>query len=221
MKGRVRPGAAAHRRGRALLPGVAVLVLVGLGCGGGGSGTPHTPPAKRFPAPIFDGLALGMQRAEVARVHPIRAALTAAGKDRRVWVCSSPGEYNADLTFSEDSDTARLARIDVHFGPTQATPDQFIARFETTLGPPDVRRRQAAINAYGDPSHDQYETIWSDSTQYVFLTERAPAGSRSAPPVYFLTVKKKEITATGPPTGYVPPPAPKGKDGKPVEESPF
>ena len=56
MKGRVRPRAGAHRRGRALLSGLAALLLVGLGCGRGGSGTRQAPVAKRFPAPIFDGL---------------------------------------------------------------------------------------------------------------------------------------------------------------------
>ena len=171
--------------------------------------------------PLFDGLSLGMTRAEVARGHAIRAALTSTGKSRRLWVYDRPGEFSADLTFKEDSDTAPLARVDVHFGPGETTSDQFIARFEKDLGPPEARRRKADINAYGDRAHDQYETIWSDPTQYVFLTERVPAGESSGRPVFFLTIKRKEITATGPPTGYVPPPPPKGKDGKPIDESPF
>jgi hypothetical protein len=206
------------------LVGVALALAVALlpaGCGAGGSRARQAPAQKRFPSPIFDGLALGMRRDEVARLHPIRPALTSAGKTRLVWVCERPGDYAADLTFSDPSEESRLNRIDVHFGPSDESPDRFIDRFRPTLGEPEVLRRKADINAYGDRSHEQYETIWSDATQYVFLTERVPLGSPSARPAYFLTVKKKEITATGPPTGYVPPPPPKGKDGKPVEESPF
>ena len=195
--------------------------LLGLACGGGSARTPTPPPPKRFPVPIFDGLALGMARGEVARVHPIRSSVTAAGRNRRIWIYDKPGDYTADLIFPDGGEDAKLLRIDVHFGPRGTTPDEFIARFEATLGPPEARRRKADINAYGDPGHDQYETIWSDASQYVFLTERVPAGGRPGPTAYFLSVKRKEITATGPPTGYVPPPPPKGKDGKPVEESPF
>lgn len=207
---------------RSALAGVAVLAWAATpACGSRQSKAPPSPPPKRFPAPLFDGLALGMTRAEVARVHPMRPSLTAAGKNRRVWVCDRPGDYSADLTFSENSDAARLERIDVHFGPSDANSEEYIARFERTLGAPDVRRRKAAINAYGDAWHGQYDTIWSDSIQYVYLTERVPVGGRNPRSVYFLTVKKKEITATGPPTGYIPPPPPKGKDGKPVDESPF
>lgn len=210
----------AGARGAAVAAALAAA-LAAQGCGGGGARTPPPPPPKRFPAPIFDGLSLGMRRDEVARVRPIRPALTSEGRNRIVWVCERPGDYAADLTFSDPTEQARLKRIDVHFGPSDASPEQFIERFRATLGEPEVRRRKADINAYGDRSHEQYETIWSDSTQYVFLTERVPLGSPAAKPAYFLTVKKKEITATGPPTGYVPPPPPKGKDGKPVEESPF
>jgi hypothetical protein len=108
----------------------------------------------------------------------------------------------------------------VHFGRSDATPDQFIDRFRRTLGDPDVIRRKATINAYGDQRHDQYDTIWSDATQYVFLTERQPAEGAGGSPAYFLTVKQKEITATGPPTGYVPPPPPEDEEGK-AEEPPF
>ena len=215
---RGREGFAARAAGAALAIAAAILAA---GCGGGGASAPSSPPPRRFPAPIFDGLSLGMRRAEVARVHPIRPALTAAGKNRLVWVCERPGDYTADLTFAGPTEEAALKRIDVHFGPSEESPDRFIDRFRATLGEPEVRRRKADINAYGDRTHDQYETIWSDATQYVFLTERVPVGSRNARPAYFLTVKKKEITATGPPTGYVPPPPPKGKDGKRVEESPF
>ncbi len=201
------------------------LLALGLGalasaCGSRGPSEPPPPPPKRFPVPIFDGLSLGMTHAEAGRVHPIRPALTSAGKNRRVWIYSRPGEYTVELTFPENRGDARLARIDVHFGRSDATPEQYIGRFEAMLGSPDVRRRKAQINAYGDARHDQYDTIWSDATQYVFLTERVPAAVRGSP-AYFLTVKRKEITAKGPPTGYVPPPPPKGKGGKPIEEPIF
>jgi hypothetical protein len=204
--------------------GIATLLalgLVALGCGSRGTSGPPPPPPKRFPAPIFDGLSLGMTRAEVGRAHPIRPALTSAGRSRRVWIYSRPGEYTVELTFPENRDDARLARIDVHFGRSDATPEQYIGRFEARLGSPDVRRSKARINAYGDARHDQYDTVWSDATQYVFLTERVPAAGRAGAPVYFLTVKRKETMAKGPPTGYVPPPPPKGKDGKPIEEPIF
>jgi hypothetical protein len=214
---RPRPG---RRVARSL--GVAIAwALVLAGCGGHDRKGGQEAAARRFPVPLFDGLSLGMTRGEVAKSHPIRPALTSSGKTRRLWVYDRPGEFSADLAFKEDSDTAPLARVDVHFPPGETTSDQFIARFERELGPPDARRRKADINAYGDRSHDQYETIWSDPTQYLFLTERVPAGESRGRPVFFLTIKRKEITATGPPTGYVPPPPPKGKDGKPIEESPF
>ena len=211
------------RRAAAALvgPAAALAAVLALSCGSRAPQPPQAPPPRRFPAPVFDGLSLGMPRSEVARVHPIRPALTAAGRNRLVWVYERPGEYAIDLTFPGNSDGARLSRIDVHFGPSDASADEYIARFERMLGPPDLRRRKAAINAYGDAWHDQFDTIWSDATQYVYLTERVPTGGRNPRSVYFLTVKKKEITATGPPTGYVPPPPPKGKDGKPVDESPF
>jgi hypothetical protein len=199
----------------------AALALVAVACGLGGSKRPKVPPSKTFPSPIFDGLSLGMPRSDVEQVHAIRPALTSAGRNRRVWIYQRPGDYAVELTFPESKPSARLSRIDVHLGPSGATPDQYIGRFERELGPPEVRRRKAVINAYGDQRHDQYDTIWSDSTQYVFLTERVPIGGRTARPVYYLTVKKKEITAKGPPTGYVPPPPPKGEDGKPIEEPIF
>jgi hypothetical protein len=201
--------------------GVAALSLTLGACGwGAGEKSVPLPPPKRFPAPIFDGLSLGMSREAVERLHSIRSSLTAGGRNRRVWIYDRPGEYAAELTFSSAAAEARLARIDIHFGPSDSTSEQFIARFEATLGAPEARRRKAAVNAYGDQAHEQYDTIWSDADQYVYLTERVPErGGRR--PVYFLTVKRKEIKATGPPTGYVPPPPPKGKDGKPIDEAPF
>lgn len=199
---------------------IAAVVLLAAGiwaCGAGGKSGETAPPPKRFPAPIFDGLSLGMTRAAVQKVHAIRSSLTASGRNRRVWIYSKPGEYSAELTFDETNAAGDLVRIDVHFGRSDATPDQFIARFSRTLGEPEVKRRKATINAYGDQRHDQYDTIWSDATQYVFLTERQPAEGAKGTPVYFLTVKQKEITATGPPTGYVPPPPPEDEDGKTEE----
>lgn len=216
-----RPRAASRRTpaaGRPVLAGVLLIVLAG--CGGSGGVVETAPPPRRFPAPIFDGLSLGMPREAVARVHPIRPALTSAGKSRRVWVYQKAGEYGAELTFASAAPDAPLSRIDIHFGPDASTPDQFIARFEATLGAPDARRRKAAVNAYGDHAHDQYDTIWSDAGQYVYLTERLPTGDARGRPVYFLTVKRKEIKAAGPPTGYVPP-TPRDKDGRPIEVEPF
>ncbi|HEU4402092.1 MAG TPA: hypothetical protein VFT43_08300 [Candidatus Polarisedimenticolia bacterium] len=206
---------------RRALPAVVVLAILAPGCGSRQAQAPPPAPPKRFPAPIFDGLWLGMTRAEAARTHPIRPALTAAGKNRLVWVYDRPGDFTTDLTFAENTESAPLQRIDVHFGRSPASPEEYIARFETTLGAPEVRRRKAVNNAYGDQSNEQYDTIWSDARQYVFLTERVPLGGRNPRSVYYLTVKLKELRATGPPTGYVPPPPPKGKDGKPVEEPIF
>ncbi len=157
-----------------------------------------------------------MTRAAVQKTHDIRSALTAAGRNRRVWIYSNPGEYSAELTFDETAAAGDLVRIDVHFGRSDTAPDQWIARFSRTLGAPDVTRRKATINAYGDQRHDQYDTIWSDADQYVYLTERQPVEGAKGVPVYFLTVKPKEITATGPPTGYVPPPL-EDEEGKPEE----
>ncbi len=157
-----------------------------------------------------------MTRAAVQKTHDIRSALTAAGRNRRVWIHSKPGEYSAELTFDETAAAGDLVRIDVHFGRSDTAPDRWVARFSRTLGAPDVTRRKATINAYGDQRHDQYDTIWSDADQYVYLTERQPAEGAKGVPVYFLTVKPKEITATGPPTGYVPPPL-EDEEGKPEE----
>ena len=203
------------RRG-ARIAVVALLAAVTWACGAGDRSGEAAPAAKRFPSPIFDGLSLGMSRAAVQKVHEIRSSLTAAGRNRRVWKYSKPGEYSAELTFDETTAAGDLVRIDVHFGKSGATPDQFIDRFRRALGEPDVTRRKATINAYGDQRHDQYDTIWSDATQYVYLTERQPTEGAKGTPVYFLSVKRKEITATGPPTGYVPPP-PEDEDGKAEE----
>jgi hypothetical protein len=207
--------------GRSLLAALGLLGLLLPACGPQAPKVPPAPAPRKFPAPIFDGLWLGMTRAEAARAHPIRPALTSSGKNRRVWIFSRPGDYSAELTFPESTDDSRLARIDVHFGSSDLSSEEYIGRFERTLGPPEVRRRRAENNAYGDRWHEQYDTIWSDAGQYVFLTERVPVGGRNLRSVYFLTVKKKELAATGPPTGYVPPPPPKGKDGKPIEEPIF
>ena len=65
------------------LLGTILLVLVALSaaaCGREPEVTPAAPTVKRLPSPVFDGLSLGMTRAEVARVHRIRPALTASGK---------------------------------------------------------------------------------------------------------------------------------------------
>lgn len=203
---------------------VAACIPVALACaacGRSGDSTGAAAQPKRFAAPIFDGLWLGMSRDEAARAHRIRPALTAAGRTRRVWIYERSGDYAVDLTFPDSGPAARLSRIDVHFGPSNASPEDYIGRFARILGEPDVKRRKATINAYGDHLHDQYDTIWSDATQYVFLTERVPTRGPGKRPVYYLTVKKKEITAKGPPTGYVPPPPPPGEDGRPVEEPVF
>lgn len=203
------------------LLGCAALAAAGAACGRRGDAVAPPRPPKRFATPIFDGLWLGMSLGEAARAHTIRPALTAAGRNRRVWIYERTADYAVELTFPENNPAARLSRIDVHFGPSDAAPEDYIGRFARTLGEPDVRRRKAEINAYGDRLHDQYDTIWSDATQYVFLTERVPKGGRGKRPVYYLTVKKKEITAKGPPTGYVPPPPPPGEDGRPAEEPVF
>jgi hypothetical protein len=179
------------------------------------------PAAKRLPSPIFDGLSLGMTRAEVVRAHAIRPAVTAAGKSLRLWVYERKGDYVVHLSFPERSEMARLARIDVHYGRTPEAADEFIGRFESRLGAPDVRRREPVVSSYADKSHRQFETIWSDDAQYVFLTERVPLPGRSGAPVYYLTIKKKELKATAPPTGYVPPPPPVDEEGRPIEEPIF
>jgi hypothetical protein len=199
----------------------AALLVLCAACLGDGKKESPSPSPRKFPAPLFDGLWLGMPRDEAARLHPIRPALTPAGKTRLVWVYDRAGEYAVDLTFRENRPDAKLQRIDVHFGRNDVSSQRTIETLARTLGEPDVKRRKATTNAYGDHFHDQYDTVWSDADQYVFVTERVPVEGRAGPPVYYITVKKKELVPKGPPTGYVPPPPPKGKNGKPVEEPIF
>ena len=190
-------------------------------CSGGADKDRTAPAAKRFPLPLFDRLWLGMTRDEAARVHPIRPALTAAGRNRLVWIYERPGEYGVELTFGVNRPDAQLKRFDVHFGADEAAAQGTITALARTLGEPDARRRKAATNAYCGKSHDQFDTIYSDALQYVFVTECVPPEGQRGRTDYYLSVKLKELAPTGPPTGYVPPPPPKGKDGKPVDESPF
>jgi len=198
----------------------AVLLVLCVACLGGGKQESKPSPPKKFAAPLFDGLWLGMTREEAVRAHPIRIALTSAGKDRQLWVYDS-GDYGVELTFESSRPDAKLERVDVHFGRNDTSSRSTIDALAQKLGKPDVARQKAKTNAYGDHLHDQYDTVWSDADQYVFVTERVPIEGRSGPTIYYLTVKKKDLAATGPPTGYIPPPPPKGKDGKPVEEPAF
>jgi len=199
----------------------AALCALTAACAGGGSKDTAPPPSKRFPVPLFDGLSLGMTRDEAARLHPMRPALTSAGKSRLVWIYDRPGEYSGELTFGVNRPDAKLERIDVHFGTNEAGARRTIESLTRTLGEPEALRRKAATNAYCDRSREQVDTIYSDASQYVFVTECVPAEGRRGPPLYYISVKKKELVPKGPPTGYVPPPPPKGKDGKPVEEPVF
>ena len=225
----MRAAAKAQRVGGSIAPmralshaaGIAAFVLGLIACGGSAPPPPAAAGSvKRFPAPIFDGLSLGMTRSEATRIRPMRPSLTAGGKNTRIWVYDKPGDYVVHLTFSGRSDSDRLQRIDVHYGRETGGIGPFLARLEERYGAPDVRRRQAVINSYGDSAHEQYETIWSDAEQYVFLTERLPPPGRNGAPAYFVTIKKRELGATGPPTGYVPPPA-VDEEGNPVEEQVF
>ena len=124
-------------RPRSLLPRrlaqvvCAALFLVCAGCAGGGS-KESPPPSKKFSAPLFDGLWLGMTRDEAARAHPIRPALTSAGKSRLVWVYDRSGEYAVDLTFKENRPDAKLQRIDVHFGKRQFATQSHVVRRQMT-----------------------------------------------------------------------------------------
>ena len=215
----VRPDATA-RRAPLLFLG-ALLCALAAACGDGGSKGTAPPPPKRFPVPLFDGLWLGMTREEAARVHPMRPALTSAGKSRLVWIYDRPGEYSGELTFGVNRPDAKLERIDIHFGVNEAGDLRTIESLTRTLGEPEALRRKAATNAYCDRSHEQVDTIYSDASQYVFVTECVPAEGRRGPPLRYISVKRKTLVPTGPPTGYVPPPPPKGKDGKPVEEPVF
>ncbi|HUD71313.1 MAG TPA: hypothetical protein VMQ62_05060 [Dongiaceae bacterium] len=216
MNGR-RPPAAARRALALLLPIAAAALSA---CGETKTPPPPAPPAKHFPAPLYDGLSLGMTRAEAARVHPIRVAVTSGGRNQRVWIYERRGEATVHLTFTGRAESDTLKRIDVHYGPTAMHADEFIDRFRPQFGDPEVLRRKAVVNSYGDRAHNQFETIWSDATQYVFLTERVPLPGRPGQPVYFLTVRGKTLSANGPPTGYVPPPA-LDEDGNPIEEPVF
>lgn len=201
-----------------VLAGCALAAVLAA-CGGKAPAPAPAAPAKHFPAPVFDGLSLGMTRAEATRVRPMRSSLTAGGRNPRVWIYDT-GDYVAHLTFSGRDDSDRLERIDVHYGRETGGIEPFLARLIQRYGEPDVKRRQAVINSYGDKAHEQYETIWSDDEQYVFLTERLPPPGRNGAPAYFVTIKKRELSAKGPPTGYVPPPA-VDENGNPVEEQVF
>ncbi|HKB06645.1 MAG TPA: hypothetical protein VKF61_00035 [Candidatus Polarisedimenticolia bacterium] len=208
---------------RSRAPAACALVLLCFGCAGEAEQKQASagPAAKRFPAPLFDGLTLEMTRDEVARGHAIRPALTSAGRMRMVWVYDRPRQYAVELTFKDGRADARLERFDVHFGTNEDGAQGVIDSLARRLGEPDVKRRKATTNAYGDRLHDQYDTVYSDDNQYVFVVERVPVDGRSGRTTHFITVKKKELAAKGPPTGYIPPPPPLDKDGKPVEEPVF
>lgn len=210
------PAGRSKALGALLLAGAAVVTA----CGEKPVPPPPAPPAKHFPSPVFDGLSLGMTRAAATRVHPMRSAVTAGGRNLRVWIYDQKGGDTVHLTFSGRSDDDTLKRIDVHYGPTAEGAQEFIDRFRPKYGEPDVTRREAVVNSYGDKAHRQFETIWSDATQYVFLTERVPLPGRPGKPVYFLTVRGRTLTVKGPPTGYVPPPA-LDEEGNPIEEPVF
>jgi len=206
------------------LPGIVLcgmILLLGTACSVEGTKVATAPPPKKFPVPLFDGLWLGMGRDQAARAHPIRPTLTSSGRSRRVWIYDRPREYTVELTFTDGGPDARLERFDVHFGANEVASQATIEALARSLGEPDVKRSKATTNAYGDNVHDQFDTIWSDADQYVFVIEREPIADRRGPSVRYITVKKKELVPKGPPTGYIPPPPPKDKDGKPVEESDF
>src|SRR5512137_1875408 len=109
-----------------------LLLLLAAACSGGAPKQTAAPPPKKFPVPLFDGLWLGMTRAEAASAHPIRPALTSEGKRRHVWIYDRPGEYTAELAFKEDSALARLTRIDVHFGANRTASERTIADLART-----------------------------------------------------------------------------------------
>src|SRR6266850_3274981 len=113
-----------------------VLCLLTTACGGGGTKDAVSAPPKRFPVPLFDGLWLGMTRDEAARVHPVRPALTSAGRSRRVWIYDRPGEFGTELTFGVNRPDAPLERIDVHFGADEAAAQHTIEALARTLGEP-------------------------------------------------------------------------------------
>jgi hypothetical protein len=208
---------------RSSAPAACALVVLCIGCAGEAEKKAAAArlSVKKFPAPLFDGLTLEMTRDEVARGHPIRPSLTSAGRTRLVWMYDRPRQFTVELTFKDARPDARLQRFDVHFGTNEEGAKGVIDSLVRRLGEPDVERRKATTNAYGDRLHDQYDTVYSDDDQYVFVVERVPVGGHSGRTTHFITVKKKELAAKGPPTGYVPPPPPKDKDGKPVEEPVF
>ncbi len=173
----------------------------------------------QLPSPIWDGLDLGMTRSEISGRRAIRVSRPAGGRNPRIWVYARRGEHSVQLTFSGRSAASRLERIDVRFGLRSTPADRFIARYEERFGPPDIRRRRAITASFGGGRHDQFDTIWSDDTRYVYITEKAPKQGRTGRTAFYLTVKKKEITAAGPPTGYVPPPPPEGTAGS--DDDPF
>jgi hypothetical protein len=213
---------AAPRGSRAARLAAAGIALAAILACGGKAETPEPagPPPKVFPKPLFDGLWLGMNRDAAQKVHPMRPAVTAGGRDLKVWVYEKKGEYTVMVSFTGRVSTDTIRRLDVHYGPTDESAEAFIKGFEPMYGTPDVLRRQAVINSYGDKAHRQFETIWSDETQYVFLTERVPMPGKPGRPVYFLTLRHKELAPVGKPTGYIPPPA-LDEDGNPVEEQVF
>jgi len=203
-----------------LLPAIlliaAAATLAACTMGDGDDAVEATQVVQRLPSPIFDGLDLDMTRAQVQKKHVIRPSRPSGGRNMRVWLYDRRSDYTVRLTFSGTSRRSRLQRIDVHFGWRSTRADEFIARYERKFGKPDERRRRAIIPAYGDAKHDQLDTIWSDASRYVHLTEKVPAEGRKGRTAYFLTVKEREIAAAGPPTGYVPPPPPEGQEEEPL-----
>jgi hypothetical protein len=205
-----------HRLLPLVLLAAAAGALAACSLGDGEDAVDTAQVAPRLPSPIFDGLDLGMTRAAVQNKHGIRPSRPAGGRNMRVWLYERRGDYTVQLTFSGTRRDSRLQRIDVRFGWRSTDADRFIARYETRFGEPDHRRRKAVIPAYGDAGHDQFDTIWSDATRYVHLTEKAPEEGRKGRTAYFLTVKEREIVAAGPPTGYIPPPPPEGQEEEPL-----
>ena len=206
----------ASRLRLAILPIAAAGLFAACSIGSGDDVVETPQVVQRLPSPIFDGLDLDMTRAQVQKKHVIRPSRPAGGRNMRVWLYDRRGDYSVRLTFSGTSRRSRLQRIDVHFGWRSTRAEQFIARYESRYGDPDVRRRRAIIPAYGDAKHDQLDTIWSDDSRYVHLTEKVPAEGSKGRTAYFLTVKEREIAAAGPPTGYVPPPPPEGQEEEPL-----
>src|SRR5437867_380755 len=171
----------------------AALLVLASACSVGVKTEPPATHPKKFPAPLFDGLWLGMPRDDAARAHPMRPTLTTAGRSRRVWVYDRSGEYSVELTFPDGRPDAKLERFDVHFGSNEMVSQRMIGELARTLGDPDVPRRKAMTNAYGDHLHDQYDTVWSDADQYVYVTERTPIAGRRGQTDRLISVKRKEL----------------------------